>query len=133
MDESIPLPSERKFGLFFAAILGAFAVWSWRSARPALAGTLLALAAFLLIAALVAPRWLALPNRAWFKVGMALNAVVSPIVLGTMFLLIFVPVALAMRAAGRDALRRRFDAGAATYWNDRVPPGPPPDSFLHQF
>ncbi len=129
----VPLPSERKFGLFFAVVLGAFAAWSWRGGRPALAATLLALAAFALIAALLVPRWLAWPNRAWFKLGLALNAIVSPIVLGAIFLLIFVPVALAMRVFGRDSLHRRYDADASTYWADRCPPGPAPDSFNHQF
>ena len=133
MDDTIPLPSERKFGLFFAALSAGVAVWSWRAGRLVLAGALLALACALLAAALLAPRWLAWPNRAWFRLGMALNAVVSPIVLGAMFVLLFVPVALAMRAAGRDPLRRRFDAGAPSYWIDRQPPGPAPDSFNHQF
>ena len=133
MDRTVPLPSERKFGLFFAALSAGIAVWSWRAGRPALALALLALAFALLAAALLAPRLLAWPNRAWFKLGMALNAVVSPIVLGAMFVLLFVPVALAMRAAGRDPLRRRFDASAASYWIERSPPGPAPDSFNHQF
>ena len=133
MDDTIPLPSERKFGLFFAAVFGGFAAWSWRAGRPVQASVLLAVAFALLAAALLAPRWLAWPNRAWFKLGMALNAVVSPIVLGAMFVLMFVPVALAMRAAGRDPLHRRFDADAPTYWVDRHPPGPAPESFNHPF
>jgi ABC-type spermidine/putrescine transport system permease subunit II len=133
MDAAIPLPSERKFGLFFAAVFAGFALWAWRSGHVTLAAALLAVATGLLTAALLFPRCLALPNRAWFKLGMLLNAIVSPIVLGTMFVLIFVPVALAMRIIGRDPLNRRFDAAAATYWVDRRPPGPAPDSFHHQF
>jgi hypothetical protein len=133
MDDTIPLPSERKFGLFFAAVFAGFAAWSWRAGRPVLAGVLLAVAAALAMVALLSPRWLALPNRGWFKLGMLLNAVVSPVVLGAMFVLIFVPVAVVMRIVGRDPLHRRFDAATATYWVDRRPPGPAPDSFNHQF
>ena len=133
MNDTIALPSERKFGLVFAAIFAGLAAWSWRSGRLALAVVLLVLAAALLAVALLSPRWLAMPNRAWFKLGMLLNAVVSPIVLGAMFVLTFVPVAIVMRIVGRDPLHRRFDTASATYWVDRRPPGPAPDSFNHQF
>jgi len=133
MEEAVPLPSERKFGLFFAAVLGGFAAWSLYRGRPLLGAALLAIALGLIVATLLAPHWLRAPNRAWFKLGMALNAIVSPIVLGAIFVLIFVPVALAMRLAGRDPLHRRYDADASTYWVERRPPGPAADSFNHQF
>ncbi len=133
LEPTVRLPSERSFGLLFAAVFAGFAGWAWYGGRTMLAAVLLAVAVVFLALALAAPRALALPNRAWYRIGIALNAVVSPIVLGAMFLLIFVPVALVMRLAGRDSLRRRFDATIATYWIDRRPPGPPPESFKQQF
>ena len=74
MEEAVPLPSERKFGLFFAAVLGGFAAWSLYRGRPLLGAALLAIALGLIVATLLAPHWLRAPNRAWFKLGMALNA-----------------------------------------------------------
>lgn len=133
MEDSVRLPSERSFGLLFAAVSAAFAGWAWYAGRTTLATVLALAAAVFLALALAAPRALALPNRAWYRVGVALNAVVSPIVLGAMFVLMFVPIALAMRIAGRDPLSRRFDRSAATYWIERRPPGPPPESFRQQF
>ena len=76
-------------------------------------------------------RALAASNRAWFRLGLLLSRIVSPVVVGAMFLLIVTPVALVMRAAGRDALRLRSRAGS--YWIKRTPPGLPPESFKHQF
>jgi len=133
MEETPRLPSERSFGLLFGAIATGFAGWFWYSGRTMLASALLVAAIVFLTLALAAPRLLAWPNRLWYRLGMALNAVVSPIVLFVMFALMFVPVALVMRAMGRDPLKRHYEAAAATYWIDRRPPGPPPDSFKQQF
>jgi hypothetical protein len=58
---------------------------------------------------------------------------VSPIALGALFYLAFVPIGLLMRLAGKDPLRLRRDAGSASYWIPRRPPGPPPDSMTNQF
>jgi hypothetical protein len=133
MEDTPRLPSERSFGLLFAAVGAGFAAWSWYAGRSVIAAAFLVAALVCLALALAAPRLLAWPNRLWFRLGMALNAVVSPIVLFAMFALMFVPIALVMRVMGRDPLKRRYDADAATYWVDRRPPGPPPDSFKQQF
>ena len=133
MEDTVRLPSERSFGLLFSAVFAGFAAWGWYAGRSVLAGTLAVAAVALLALALGAPKLLAGPNRLWFKLGVALNAVVSPIVLFVMFAVMFVPVALVMRIAGRDPLKRRFEPGSQTYWVDRHPPGPPPESFKQQF
>jgi hypothetical protein len=78
-------------------------------------------------------QWLTPLNRAWMKLGELLGRVVSPIVLGLVFYGVFTPVALVMRLAGRDAMHRRWDRDAPTYWVDRDPPGPPDDSFRNMF
>ena len=107
MEDTPRLPSERSFGLLFAAVGSGFAAWSWYAGRSVLAVALLVLALVCLTLALAAPRYLAWPNRLWFRLGMALNAVVSPVVLFVMFALMFVPIALVMRIMGRDPLKRR--------------------------
>ena len=124
-------PSNRKFGLTFAALLVVVAARARWLDRPSVAWLSIAAAAMLAALALWAPRALAASNRAWFRLGLLLSRIVSPVVIGAMFLLIVTPVAVVMRAAGRDALRLRSRAGS--YWIRRTPPGPPPDSFTHQF
>lgn len=56
-------------------------------------------------------------HRAWMKLADAMHRVMTPLVLGIVFFAIFVPLGLLMKAAGRDALRRRRSP-AGTY---RVP------------
>jgi hypothetical protein len=77
--------------------------------------------------------WLTPLNRAWMKLGELMGRVVNPLVLGLMFFGLFTPIALVMRAFGRDALCRRFDAQAPTYWVTRDPPGPADDSFRNMY
>ena len=129
--QQIAPPSERKFGLTFAAVFVAVAARAWWLERTPVAALSIAAAVVCAALALVAPRALAAANRAWFRLGLLLSKVVSPVVVGAMFLLVVTPVGLVMRAFGRDALRLRSRAN--TYWIRRVPPGPAPESFRQQF
>jgi hypothetical protein len=123
--------SDRSFGFVFAgffALLFAIGVW-----RGHLRLWPLAVSAAFLLAALAFPRVLAPLNAVWAKLGELLHRVTSPIILGLIYYLAIVPVGLLMRAAGKDPLRRRFDAGASSYWILREPPGPPPETMHQQF
>ncbi len=128
----IPLPSNRKFGLLFVVVFGLIAglVW-WRggSAWPYLAAVSLAF----FLTAVAAPHLLRPLNRAWMSFALLLHKVTSPIILGVMFFLVFTPVALVMRVAKRDVMRRRFDRTVNSYWIPRVPPGPPGESLRNQY
>ena len=55
------------------------------------------------------------------KLAELLNRVVSPVVLGAIFFLVLTPVAFVMRVIGRDAMKRRFEPAAPTYWVDCSP------------
>jgi hypothetical protein len=94
---------------------------------------LLALAAVTALVTVTRDSWLAPLNRAWMRLGELLGRVVSPIVLGAIFFGVFTPVGWVMRLAGRDAMCRRFDPAAASYWVKRDPPGPADDSYRNMF
>ncbi len=57
----------------------------------------------------------------------------SRVLLGGVFLLVVTPIGLLMRALGKDFLRLKLDPRATTYWIERDPPGPTPDSLKHIF
>jgi hypothetical protein len=119
------MPSDRKFGWTFTVIfllIGAIShPWA------------LAVAALLAAITLTRAHWLAPVKHAWMKFGELLNMVVSPIVMGVIFFAVFTPVALIMRALGRDAMARAYEPAAPTYWKRREPPGPADDSFKNLF
>ena len=61
-----------------------------------------------------------------------MGKVVSPIVLGILFFIVISPVAIVTRLFGRDVLLLR-KRNVNSYWIERNPPGPQPESFKEQF
>jgi hypothetical protein len=53
--------------------------------------------------------------------------------MGFIFYSTVTPIGLLLRAFGKDLLNLRFDRAAKTYWIDRRPPGPLPDTMRRQF
>lgn len=126
------LPSERRFGVLFAAIfavlavvslLKGVAVWPW--VHGVLAVLFAALAAW-------RPACLAPLNRAWFHLGLLMGRVVSPLTLGVLFFGLITPVGCIGRWLGRDELRLRKQ-GRSSHWVDREPVGPLADSYKNQY
>jgi hypothetical protein len=72
-------------------------------------------------------------NHLWTLLGLALHQVVTPIVMGVLFYGIFTPMAALIRLGGKDLLRLRWDLAARTYWIERQPHGPPPETLQRQF
>ena len=130
--KTAPLPSNRSFGTLFVVFFGLLGASSWwRGGRIYLWA--FGLSALTLVVTLAKPEWLATANRAWMKLAELLNRVVSPIILGVMFYGLFTPIAWVMRRAGRDAMKRRLEPAARTYWVERDPPGPDPAGLPNQF
>jgi hypothetical protein len=106
----------RKFGLTTGAIVaglfGLFFPWIMDKSIPVWPWIILAI---LLIWSLVAPASLGPVYRVWMKFGLLLCGVMTPLIMGILFYLLFTPIATLMRLAGRDPLRRRFDATARSY------------------
>ena len=50
-----------------------------------------------------------------------------------MYALVMVPVGLILKLMRKDLLRLKPDARASTYWIQRTPPGPTPESLKDQF
>lgn len=118
------LPSNRSFGWTFAGVFALGAIlYPWA----------LALAAMFAVVTATRAQWLTPLNRAWMKFGELLGRIVSPVVLGVIFFAVFTPVGVVMRLFGRDAMCRRFDAAAKSYWVKRDPPGPADGSYRNMF
>ncbi len=82
---------------------------------------------------LIRPSLLHPANLIWTRFGLLLSKVTNPIFTGLLFFLVITPLGLLMRLAGKDLLRLRRDVNASTYWIERHPPGPKPESMPQQF
>lgn len=131
-DEHLPGGSDRSFGLVFAGFFAVVAAWSWwRSGVwwPYALG----LAVLFGAVALLAPRVLGPLNRLWMRFGLLMSKVMNPIILGIMFYGVMLPIGLLLRWKGKDLLRLKLDPAASSYWIEREPPGPPPDTMRNQY
>jgi hypothetical protein len=130
--EPVAGSSNRAFGLVFAAVFLIIGLWPWAFGGQVRVWSLLVSAAFL-VAAWVWPAVLAPLNRLWTRFGLLLHRIVSPVVLGVMFFVVITPTGLLMRALGKDPLRLQLEREARSYWIERQPPGPLPDTLNNQF
>jgi hypothetical protein len=131
-EEAVAGPSNRNFGVTFAAVFGLLAALKLYQGSPWLfvwgGASLAVLAIALLRADILAPL-----NRAWLKLGLLLYKVVNPIVMMILFYVTILPIGLIMRLLGKDLLRLKRDAAAKSYWLPRSDDRPMSDSMRQQF
>jgi hypothetical protein len=131
-DEEVRGSSDRSFGIVFTVVFAIVGLWpligggSVRLWSLSIAGALLAIS-------LIRPSLLAPFNRLWMRFGLLLHGVTNPIIMGLVFFLAVTPTALILKLMGKDPLRRRFDREVRSYWIERTPPGPDPESMKNQF
>jgi hypothetical protein len=131
--ESVKAGSERSFGLLFALVFAVPGGWSFFFENATVGLILLGLSALFLVVALTAARILRPLNILWFTFGRLLHKIVSPLIMVTLFFVAVTPISLIMRLSGKDPLRLKMEPEAESYWLDRDPPGPAPDSLTKQF
>ena len=132
MPTNLDLPSNRKFGSFFAAIFATLGVYAYLNAWADLTVFLSVIGTLFAAIALIAPQLLNPLNRLWYKLGLLLGKIVSPIVLGLIFFVLITPISLITRLFGRDELKMK-KRSVDSYWVHRPTPGPPSDSFKNQY
>jgi len=132
-EEVVASSSNRSFGLIVGLFSGCVAaVKFWHGEQGT--GLAWAIPAFILISlAVLKPALLSPLNRLWFRLGLLLHKVMNPLLMAMMFYFVILPVSLLMRVFHKDPLRLKYDPHAGTYWIERQPPGPAPDTMRNQF
>jgi hypothetical protein len=131
--EQLPEPgTTRSFAITMAVVLGAVGVFLLFKSSP-MAWVWLSIAATLLALEWLWPRALVPLNWLWFKLGMLMGMVMSPLVMGIIFFVVVTPIGLIRRLGGADSLRLKADPDRDSWWQDREPPGPDPEQLPRQF
>src|SRR5262245_7235933 len=124
--------SDRSFGLVMTGVFVLLASinawhagiwWPW----------MVAIAALFLASAWLRPGLLKPLNKAWFRFGLALHAIINPMVMGILFFGAVTPTGWIMRLRGKDLLRLKRVPQVDSYWIARRPPGPAPQTMKEQF
>jgi hypothetical protein len=127
----VELPSNRKFGFFFAAVFWIAATYSYYANKTEWLCIFGAIGLVFFIATIVKADALLHLNKLWMRFGLLLGIIVSPILMGIIFFGLFTPIAIFMRLFGRDELHLHFYK-RKTYWVTRETTAAH-ESFKNQF
>lgn len=122
---------QRRFGLLMSACFAALAMWPMLAGREGRSWAI-GVAVLFALPAWLAPAWLASPHRWWMTLADSLHRLVSPLMLAAIYFLVITPFSLLLRLAGKSFLSLKPDT-AESYWLDRRPAGPAPQSLKNQF
>ena len=123
--------SPRSFGLVFATVFGLVGLWPVLHGAPIRLWALVIALGFA-AAAVVRPNVFAQANALWFRLGLLLGRIITPVVMSLVFFVGVVPTAFVMRLVGKDPLRLKRAPNASTYWIPRQP-SDRPSSMRNQF
>lgn len=127
--------SDRSFGLTVGGIFLAIEIFRlWPEFVLDVIGiVLLVISLPLILLGLVFPVLLAPLNSLWTKLGLVMFKIVNPIIMLAVFILTIIPVGLLLKLFGKDSLRLRMEPESKSYWIERDPAGPSPESMKNQF
>ena len=110
--------TERNFGIIFAAVFLIISLYPlWFGKNMHLWACIVA--SIFLFFAIFLPKALILPNKLWFKLGLFLGAIISPIIMGIIFFLTVTPTGMIMRLLGKDILNQKIKKSVKSYWVKR--------------
>lgn len=128
----IELPSNRKFGYFFTGVFAVAGLYFGFKDSTTLSYAFFGLSALFLIVTLIKADLLLPLNKLWMGLGFLLGMIISPIVLGVIFFVLFTPIALVTRVFGRDELRLKLKE-RQSHWKIRTTDAAQEGGFKNQF
>jgi hypothetical protein len=131
-EKPIKLPSDRSFGLTFAAMFTVLQVLLLARGKGFSLAACTAAVGFLAIS-FTRPAALHQLNRAWMKLADVLNRIFSPVFLGILYFGLLTPFAIIRRLSGADPLRLALDSKLPSYWGKRADPQLTREGLKRQF
>ena len=116
MDE-IKIGSNRSFGIVFFTVFLIIATYPLINNGEIRIWSLILSLAFLILG-LLNSKILYPLNKIWFKFGLLLGRIVSPLVMVIIFFLVVTPIGLLMRILNKDLLNLNFNK-SKSYWIEK--------------
>ena len=114
----ITMSSNRSFGVVF------FIIFFLISLYPALNNEninlyFLSISIVFLILGLINSKLLSPLNKIWFKFGILLGKIISPIIMGLVYFFVITPIAILLKIFNKDVLNLKQNK-KNTYWTDKI-------------
>ncbi len=119
MDE-VKIGSNRSFGIVFFIVFLIIAIYPFLNQGELRLWSLIVSLIFLILGLLNSKLLLPL-NKIWFKFGILLGKIVSPLVMGIIFFFVVTPIGILMRILKKDLLNLKFNK-KTTYWIEKNGP-----------
>tara|TARA_B100000963_G_C22039962_1_gene415035 strand:- start:109 stop:492 length:384 start_codon:yes stop_codon:yes gene_type:complete len=119
MDE-IKIGSNKSFGIVFFLVFLLIATYPLINGNELRLWSLVVSIIFLLLG-LINSKILNPLNKLWFKLGIFLGKIISPLIMGIIFFLVVTPIGLLMRLLNKDLLNLKFNNNRS-YWIEKTGP-----------
>ena len=119
MDE-IKIGSNRSFGIVFFVVFLLIALYPLLKESDLRIWSLVI--SFIFLALGLSNSNLLTPlNKLWFKFGLFLGKIISPLIMGFIFFTVVTPIGIIMRILGKDLLNLKFNK-KKSYWIEKTGP-----------
>ena len=118
--DDVKIGSNRSFGIVFFVVFLIIAIYPLINGDELRLWSLIVSIIFLLLG-LVNSKILNPLNKLWFKFGIFLGKIISPLIMGIIFFLVVTPIGLLMRLLNKDLLNLKFNNNN-TYWIEKTEP-----------
>ena len=118
--DDIKISSNRSFGIVFFVVFLLIALYPLTYGAEIRVWSLIISLIFLILG-LLNSKILAPLNKIWFKFGILLGKIVSPLIMGIIFFLVVTPIGLLMRLLGKDLLNLKYNRNKS-YWIEKNGP-----------
>ena len=114
------ISSNRSFGIVFASVFLIISLYPLLNEENIRVWSLIISLIFLILG-LLNSSLLAPLNKIWFKFGIFLSKVFSPLIMCTIFFLVVTPIGIFMRILRKDLLNLKFNKNSS-YWIEKTEP-----------
>ena len=118
--DDIKISSNRSFGIVFSIVFLLIALYPLIHSEEIRFWSIIISLIFLVLG-LLKSKILAPLNKLWFKFGIFLGKIISPLIMGIIFFLVVTPIGILMRLLGKDLLNLKHNKNKS-YWIDKTGP-----------